>query len=91
MEWTKELPTEKGWYWFKFDEEEWPKLPTEIYEPKMLWVTQELGGEGKFFAQDAAEIFEQFEVGGMKGLWVGPLVPPASEAAKETSAASTLS
>jgi hypothetical protein len=68
--WTRELPSANGWYWFKFDEDHYTNLPEGANPPQMLWVAQELGGEGKFYANNPAEIFEEYEVEKMRGLWI---------------------
>ena len=71
MEWTKELPKESGWYWFKFDR---PNLPGNLGDPMMMMVYE--SKDGSFWFEDTVNQ-ESYPTVSVRAFWAGPLKPPA--------------
>jgi hypothetical protein len=76
LNWTKVLPTEPGWHWFRYDKADWPDLPKSLYAPKMVLVIRQQFS-GAIIISDPAEMLCEFAAKDMKGFWAGPLQPPA--------------
>lgn len=64
MTWTYDLPTVKGWYWHRFDEE----------TPQVVYVYQ----RGEAFV--VYDVPASFGVAMHGGQWAGPLPEPIDEA-----------
>jgi len=64
MSWTKELPTELGWYWYR---------PPKNGNIKMGHVYLGLSGRLRFTYESRNKNISEF----LHGEWCGPLIPPA--------------
>ncbi len=64
MNWTRESPTKKGWYWLRQDKEE-----------THLFIVYVIDAERMVAAGSETEINPAQEV----GEWYGPLEPPPTE------------
>ena len=74
MEWTRDLPTSCGWYWFKTDPHRYRNLPGVLYKPSLLFVFSR--PNGPMYFKDIAEPLCDFMVGETHGFWAGPVEPP---------------
>lgn len=70
--WTKEKPTENGWYWYRHNPGKYPDLPAEVSEPLLLMVYE----NGTYYQDTVNDLFGQKISAGMDGLWAGPIDPP---------------
>ena len=64
MNWTQDKPTKEGWYWFRMDNEEQRTVIVYVISAdRMVAIGDERGGNPAV----------------QKGVWYGPLEPPAFE------------
>lgn len=64
LRWTKEIPTEPGWYWYRCG-------PKPVYPPTMLEVCK-LKGWNNLVTADEWEDIKDYD-----GEWAGPIPLPA--------------